>query len=606
VPYPSKVSDIDSRISALATNFPTICTRLEGTNKTWEGSRTVAFLRIGTGTGGGRPRILIVAGLHARELAPPDAVLTFVEKLLTAFTQQVPLVYDKFLDTRGGANILYKKFTIPFLPDVQQIVEKTELYVMPLANPDGRAFVQSPTGFKMWRKNRRPAPPGLAPCPALPPMSPADSQFVSNDPTGVDLNRNFDVAWDFKKYYSNSFFSAIAQLSPPQTLGVSDDPCDFRQLFHGPAASPRVREPETQNIVDIVTNNKINFYMDVHSDAGQILFPWGIAGNQETSPDQSFKNTALDNPALPGRDPTASTAYKEWVPPGVTDQHRKLGELIRDKIKDSTGYTAADEGSTNAATANLAKTARQRSLYPAVQSVNSFLIPDLEPGGSDDFAFSQQIGANPGPPITATALDSVFSFTFECGRPEDGGFQPLANTEYPKVEREVGMCLATYLSFAATWKAPVSAPPPGPSANPLPGSTNTPSSKSDRCACRVAVWGSPLQPVFQFVCDLRDQEIKQTQLGGRYMRLAERLYYRFSPRLAEHLMRHPLAKSLTRWTVVAPALHLIVACSALLADLQPRERRVRWLLASITGAALAVSIAALVPLVLLAKAVATR
>ena len=120
------------------------------------------------------------------------------------------------------------------------------------------------------------------------------------------------------------------------------------------------------------------------------------------------------------------------------------------------------------------------------------------------------------------------------------------------------------------------------------------------------MWGSPLQPVFQFVCDLRDQEIKQTRLGSAYMQLAERLYYSFSPRVAEYLSVHSLAKSLMRWTVVAPAMHLIVACAALSGDVQPRERRVRWLLASITGAALVVSTAALAPLMFLARAVAAR
>jgi hypothetical protein len=53
-------------------------------------------------------------------------------------------------------------------------------------------------------------------------------------------------------------------------------------------------------------------------------------------------------------------------------------------------------------------------------------------------------------------------------------------------------------------------------------------------------------------------------------------------------------------------MHLIVACAALFADMQPRERKVRWLLASIIGAASVVSTAALVPLVLLARALATR
>jgi hypothetical protein len=590
VPYPSKVPEIESRIQAMATNHPTICTRLECNQSTYEGGtatspgRKVAYLRIGNGTGGGRPRILIVAGMHARELAPPDAVLTFAEKLLEAYKQGNPMVYKKFADPRPP-NILYKEFKIAFAPDVKQIIERTELYILPLANPDGRAFVQSPGGFKMWRKNRRPAPPGTT-CSSLPAGLTGD---------GVDLNRNFDVGWDFKNFYSTGFFNAVT--ANTVGLGVSDDPCNDRQLFHGPAASPRVREPEAQNIVDLITTNKINFYMDVHSAAGKVFFPWGMARNQEVDPGMTFENTALDKPSGSGRD--ADGAYKEWMPPGTEAAHQKLGDSITNDILDSTGYTATDTGA-------VAQEARKRSGYPAVQSLFGFPTPDFEPGGSDDFAFSQQIGANPGSPITAKALDPVFSFTFECGRPTDGGFQPLANTEYPKVEREVGRGLATYLSFAAGWKAPVPPPPPGPSPSPPPSSSPTPSSGCRNCFGRIASFDTPLQPLFQFVCDLRDQEIKATKFGRRFVHLAESVYYSFSPAVAAYLRRHPLARNWARWTVVAPAIHLIVSCARLLRGLQPRERRVRWLLASIAGAGLAAVGAAIVPFILLARALAAK
>jgi len=481
VAYPSKVTEIDQRLTDLATQYSAICTRIESDQTTWE-DRPMGFLQIGTGTGGGRPRILIVAGVHARELAPPDALLTFVSKLLDAYQNKKPIVYEKFVDTRPvDHNTLYKRFTIPFSPDVQDIIEKTELYVLPMANPDGRVYVETPppNGFLMWRKNRRPAPGPLS-CGMLPDLDPRGG-LVRNDGAGVDLNRNFDVGWDFKNFYSDSFLTT-ARTAANVGLGVSDDPCDW-SLFHGPPASSaqvsRTREPETQNIVDIIIEKKINFYMDVHSAAGQILFPWVVAVNQETDPGNSFQNTDLDQPTGPGRDPLASPApYQEWVPPGVTAQHQALGDLMRDKIMDSTGYTADDAASSNPLVAKIATEARKNSRYCAIQSLFSDAPPDaqcrlpssptldFETGGSDDFAFSRQIGKNPGSPITAKALDPVFAFTFECGRRTDGGFQPKAKTEYPKIEREVGMGLATFLSFAAGLRAPVPAPPPGPSPTP--------------------------------------------------------------------------------------------------------------------------------------------
>jgi hypothetical protein len=560
----------------------------------------VAYLKIGTGTGEGRPRILIVAGMHARELAPSDAVLTFIEKLLAAYSTKKPITYKKFLDARPSPSILYKQFTIPFTPDVKQIIERTELYVVPLVNPDGRAFVQSAAGARGWRKNRRPAPSGAS-CPPLPAgISDDDKQWLSTDPAGVDLNRNFDIAWDFKNFYSSAFFSAVAARTVG--LGVSDNPCSPGQTFHGP--SPHVAEPETLNVQELITTNKINFYMDVHSAAGKLLYAWGMAGNQSTAPSLTFKNTDLDQPTGSGRDPSASTnPYKEWLPSSTDAAHQTLGDSIRDAILDSTGYTGADEASTDAAKAQIAKAARKNSLYTAVQSIFLFSpsSPDFETGVSRDFAFSQQIGTNAGTPITAKALDPVFSYTFECGRKEDGFFQPDAVKEYPKVEREVAMGLAKFLSFAATWVAPVPPPPP-----PAPPPTPPEPGLIPDCFVATACYGSPLHPAVTFLCDLRDREVKATEFGRRLMHPVERFYYSFSPRVAVYLRRHEFMRIAVRLLVVGPTIHLIRRCATAVRAIRPQERRVRWLLVSIVGAGLGVLSIGAAVLALVARALVTR
>lgn len=65
-------------------------------------------------------------------------------------------------------------------------------------NPDGRLYdiTHPATPFPPgWRKNRRPNP-------------------DRTDPTavGVDLNRNFDIAWDFARYYD---MVLAGDLNPP-------------------------------------------------------------------------------------------------------------------------------------------------------------------------------------------------------------------------------------------------------------------------------------------------------------------------------------------------------------------------------------------------------
>jgi hypothetical protein len=585
MPYPSSVAAIETRVTSLATTYSAICTRVECPHKTYEGGtaaapgRTVAYLKIGTGTGEGRPRILIVAGMHAREWAPPDAVLTFVEKLLEAYTKGKPIAYDKFVDTRNPAQtITYKRFVIPFDPNVKQIIERTELYVLPLANPDGRAYTMPPTKVIGWRKNRRPAVPGAS-CPPLPAwLTPDDLKFVSNDPAGVDLNRNFDIAWDFQSYFSNATQTAATTRGSGVSIGTSADFCELGQTFHGPAGPPRTPEPETQNIQELIAANKANFYVDVHSAAGKLLYAWGMASNQENDPAKTFKNTALDQ-ASGGTGRTVNGSpppYAEWMPPGMEGNHRRLGDLIRDAILDSTGYSAGDSST-------VAVAARSASLYPAVQSINQFSGKlDFSTGVSRDFAFSQQIGSNPGSPITAKALDPVFSYTFECGRDSDGKFWPDPKKEYPKIEREVGMGLATLLSYAANWHAPVLPPPPPPTPPPPPPS----SSGGGWCSMTAVYLGEPLHPQLQFLRNLRDLEFKATPFGCRFLKPIEAVYWKFSPAIAPHLRQHPLLRKSVRTFLASPAVRMMVLMFKACSHLRSHEQRVRWLAGSLCAAGL--------------------
>lgn len=550
MPYPSTVKQIEDRIKALATTYATICKRVECPHKTNEGGtagvlgRTVAYLQIGTGTGQGRPRILIVGGMHAREWAPPDAVLTFVEKLLEAYTKKKPVNYAKFQDTRDAQKILYKAFTIPN-PDVVQIVENTELYVLPCANPDGRDFTMAGK-TPGWRKNRRPAPAGVT-CPPLQPgLKEEDKKWVSNDPAGVDLNRNFEIAWDFTKYYSDNFF---AHLNTTYRLGVSDSPCSLQQTFHGPGSAS---EPEVQNIQELITGKKINFYLDVHSAAAKFLFAWGMANNQEKTAAQTFKNSGLDRtaPGAGGRDVVGSPpTYAEWMPPGSEKSHQTLGDLMNGAIQDSTGYTASDTDAT-------AVEARRRSNYISQQSIGLFGMLDFETGVSRDFAFSQQIVFSGG---AATAGDPVFSYTFECGRKEDGFFQPKATTEYPKVEREVAAGLWKFMTYAATWHAPVPppTPPPPPVTPPSPPPTSTGSDGGSHCYIATACYGSPYAREVQFLRHLRDKVLRYSRFGLLFFDEFWEQYYSFSPRLARQMTASPDFGTKMSALAVEPLIHFL-------------------------------------------------
>lgn len=193
--YPSTVTEIETRIRQLATTHSAICKRsdLKTTFEPAGTGRKISLLTIGTGTGEGRARVLIVAGVHAREWAPPDAVLTFIEKLLVAYNNGTPnpITYAQHKHKLNGTEILLKSFTIP-APDVRKMIKGLELYVIPCANPDGRAFTMK-TGAtlrdKFWRRNRRPAPAGTT-CPALPANPPPFLSTIRTASMSIAISRS--------------------------------------------------------------------------------------------------------------------------------------------------------------------------------------------------------------------------------------------------------------------------------------------------------------------------------------------------------------------------------------------------------------------------------
>lgn len=65
-------------------------------------------------------------------------------------------------------------------PEITDLVNTTELWFLPVANPDGYDFTFS-EGNRLWRKNLR--------------DNNGDGEITIRD--GVDLNRNFAVKWGY-------------------------------------------------------------------------------------------------------------------------------------------------------------------------------------------------------------------------------------------------------------------------------------------------------------------------------------------------------------------------------------------------------------------------
>ena len=385
VSYPATADVFQTELARLAADHPSLCTRTEASNRT-HGGRRVVYVTIAGGSGG-RP-VLLTGGVHAREWAPPDALLSMVDRLLRAYEDETELLIPAFTDTSSaGPDIEYQAATIA-ADDVRRIVDRLELHVLPMANPDGRFFSQSAAANAMWRKNRRPARPGST-C------------------VGVDLNRNHDIAWDFERYYDDAGDTGVS---------ASKDPCD-PQVYIGPAAAS---EPESRTVAGILRDRRIEFYVDVHSFSRKILFPWGMDDNQVRDREQNFRNPVWDG----RRDGAPGGRYGEFIPAALLEEHVRLGHAMRDAILDAAGD---DER------------ARARSGYDVEPGLA--LYPTT--GTASDYAASLQFVSDP-------PVQRVISYTLEIGSDADGegGFQPVPAI-YPKIERELHLALMAFLLAAA-------------------------------------------------------------------------------------------------------------------------------------------------------------
>lgn len=325
------VKEIESGFQALATTYG--FDTFNGPSKTYEG-RTVFGGKIGgaNGTCNDAYRVFINAAIHARERGASDGLLYFVSDLLYANKNNVGLSYGR------------KTYTAA---DVKKALSAGLVFI-PLSNPDGVAYDQSSNSC--WRKNRNPK-----------------SSGGNRNAIGVDLNRNFDFLWDYKKSFASSVSSSVASTDPSS------------ETFHGTSA---FSEPETQNLKWVLdTFSKVRWFVDLHSYAGDVLFSWGSDTNQGRYPYMSFLNSTYDSVrGIVSDTPGVGRGYGEYVPAAEDALNQGAAKRIGDGMSGAAGRT-----------------------YTVMQS--SALYPTS--GASDDYAYSRHF-ANP-------RLNMVHSYTIEFG-----------------------------------------------------------------------------------------------------------------------------------------------------------------------------------------------
>ncbi len=188
--------------------------RLEKLGESAEG-RPIWAARVGRE---GAPRVVIVAQQHAREWMSLQVALAILDALLTD-PAQAPLT------------------------------ERLEIWLVPLANPDGYEYSRS--SDPGWRKSRRVTGPNRAP--------------------GVDLNRNFPA--DYRR-------SGDLPERTDDDWGASDLPRSGQYRGPGPAS-----EPETRALIGLLDRPGLIGVLDLHGFGCKIVQP----GEDSTVPQARYQ-----------------------------------------------------------------------------------------------------------------------------------------------------------------------------------------------------------------------------------------------------------------------------------------------------------------------------
>jgi murein tripeptide amidase MpaA len=383
MPLIMNTTEVESALVYFENTYRDLCRRIELPEKTCEG-RTCHALQIGKDHDLRKPAILVIGGVHAREWGGPDIVVNFAGDLLRAYSR--------------GKGLRYKKKTFP-ASDIKTIVETRTVVVFPCVNPDGVEY--SHTKKHLWRKNRNRANAGK------------DAETI-----GVDINRNYDFLWDFKKH----FHPSVCKDGDP----ASADPKD--ETYQGPQP---FSEPETRNVKWLLDNFECSLFLDLHSFDGDVLYSWGDDEDQSTDSGQNFANPAYDKKRGRG-----NGSYREYIGPADYAIATSIAVQVSEAMK--------------AAQNRPYKPEQGFTLYPTC-------------GTSDDYAFSRH--------LVHPHLAKTYGFTIEFNFGPDNN-RPFLITANPKVlERTMldvipgllAFCLAAeqtrlFADRSATQKIPLLAP----------------------------------------------------------------------------------------------------------------------------------------------------
>jgi len=217
---------------------------------------------------GDKPKLFLMAAIHAREYATTELITRFAEYLVSN--------YD--ID-----------------PDVTWLLDYNEIHLLLQSNPDGRK--QAESGI-YWRKN-------------------TNENYCS--PTsqyrGADLNRNFDFQWGCcegsSSYVCDEVYRGPSPASEPEVQAIQNY---VRSIFP---------DQRVDNISSPAPEDATGVFLDIHSYGELVLWPWGFT-NSNAPNNQALQTLGRKFAYFNRYDPAQS--YELYPTDGTTDDFA-YGEL---------------------------------------------------------------------------------------------------------------------------------------------------------------------------------------------------------------------------------------------------------------------------------------
>lgn len=175
-----------------------------------------------------KPRSMVISAIHARELATAEITWNWIDHLTQSY----------------GTD-----------PAVTSLLDTTEVWVVPVINPDGRKIVEGGGNAPYYQRKNANTTRGSCRNPP-----------TSSNQYGVDLNRNATFHWGGVGSSSSACtqtYRGVSAASEPETVAHQ---ALFNSLFadrRGPA------------ITDAAPVTTTGTFMTYHSYAGLVLYPWG-------------------------------------------------------------------------------------------------------------------------------------------------------------------------------------------------------------------------------------------------------------------------------------------------------------------------------------------